>query len=210
MWHGRAKCQPCMRLCSDSSSFVFDLVGVCRTSENGDECGIKLELYSWCGCYLQVCAACPTPCLFPKGLNLLEKDGVLGRQHTLANNTHVKSKAPTLFHTHHRSLRFCRLQPTRTQSCYCLNITACMAGMINTWRDHTTSTYLAKYKQILNYNKCLTNLQFITQSGRKERIIIKKPMLINHTAIMSINYTTKPFSPASYYFLSLWPKYFPQ
>jgi hypothetical protein len=47
MCHGHAEClsgQPCKQLCGDSSSFVFELVGVCITSENGDECGIKLEL----------------------------------------------------------------------------------------------------------------------------------------------------------------------
>jgi hypothetical protein len=48
--------------------------------------------------------------------------------------THVNSKAPTLFHTHHRSLSFCRLQSTRTQSCYCLHVTACMDGAINNAR----------------------------------------------------------------------------
>jgi hypothetical protein len=44
MWHGRAEClsrQPSMQLCWESSSFVFELVGVWWTSENGDECGIK-------------------------------------------------------------------------------------------------------------------------------------------------------------------------
>jgi hypothetical protein len=45
MWHGCTKClscQPCMELGGDSSSFVLELVGVCRTSQNGDECGIKV------------------------------------------------------------------------------------------------------------------------------------------------------------------------
>jgi hypothetical protein len=31
-----------MQLRGDSSSFVLELVGVCRTSEKGDECGIKV------------------------------------------------------------------------------------------------------------------------------------------------------------------------
>jgi hypothetical protein len=57
------------RLCSDSSSFVFELVGVFRTSENGDECGIRLELYSSLGFYLLLCAACPTSRLIPKVSN---------------------------------------------------------------------------------------------------------------------------------------------
>jgi hypothetical protein len=40
MWHGRAEClsrQPYMQSCRENSSFVFELVGVCRTSENGDD-----------------------------------------------------------------------------------------------------------------------------------------------------------------------------
>jgi hypothetical protein len=72
MWHGRTECllhQPCMWLRRYRSSFVFELVGVWRTSEKGDECGIKLELYSWRGFYLQVCAVCPMPCLILKGSN---------------------------------------------------------------------------------------------------------------------------------------------
>jgi hypothetical protein len=37
-------------------------IGVCRTAEDGDECGtIKVELYSRRGFYLRMCAACPTP-----------------------------------------------------------------------------------------------------------------------------------------------------
>jgi hypothetical protein len=95
---------------------------------------------------------------------------------------------PALFHTHRRSLMFCRLQPTRTQSCDCLNITASMAGAINTRCDHATSTYFAMYKHTLSYRKRITNLQFIRQSGIKERI--EKTASTNHTAMISINYTT--------------------
>jgi hypothetical protein len=41
------------------------------------------------------------------------KNGASGRQHTFANETHVESRAPALlYHTHHRLLRFCRLQWT--------------------------------------------------------------------------------------------------
>jgi hypothetical protein len=58
-----------MQVCRDSSSFVLELVGVWRTSENGDQSGIKLELCSWREFYLQVCAACLTPRLIPKGSN---------------------------------------------------------------------------------------------------------------------------------------------
>jgi hypothetical protein len=66
---------------------------------------------------------------------------------------------------------------------HCLNITACMAGAINTRRYQATSTYLAKYyKQILSYRKWMTHLHFIPQSGRK-----KKTLSINQTAIISIN-----------------------
>jgi hypothetical protein len=37
-------------------------IGVCRTAEDGDECGtIKLELYSRRGFYLRMCASCLTP-----------------------------------------------------------------------------------------------------------------------------------------------------
>jgi hypothetical protein len=55
----------------DSCCFVLKLVGVCRASENGEEqCSNKVgRSYSWRGYYLQVCAACPTPRLIPKGSN---------------------------------------------------------------------------------------------------------------------------------------------
>jgi hypothetical protein len=45
--------------------------------------------------------------------------------------------------------------------------------------------------QMLSYRKHMTNLHFIPQSSRKERIEKKKPMSIKHTAITSINYTTE-------------------
>jgi hypothetical protein len=86
----------------------------------------------------------------------------LGRQH-------VKSRAPTLFHTHHRSLRFSRLQPTLTQSCYCLYITAC------TLCGHATSNYLAKYKQILSYIKHMTNLHFQRKRKNTEKRKVHQP-----------------------------------
>jgi hypothetical protein len=34
----------CVQECMDSCCFVLQLVGVCTASENGDECGIKLEI----------------------------------------------------------------------------------------------------------------------------------------------------------------------
>jgi hypothetical protein len=70
-----------------------------------------------------------------------------------------------------------------------------MAGAINSRLDLATTTYLAKYKQILSYGKGMTNLQFIPQSGRKERI--EKTMSINHTKTISINYTIQQ-TPATY------------
>jgi hypothetical protein len=63
-----------------------------------------------------------------------------------------------------------------------------MAGAISTLCDNATSTYLAKYKQMSSYRKHMTNLHFIPQSVRKARI--EKKMFINHTAVISINYTT--------------------
>jgi hypothetical protein len=71
MWHGCAKCLwhwPCMQECIDCCCFVLELAGVCRASENGDECGIKLEIIplTW---VLFACAVCPMPHLNPKGSN---------------------------------------------------------------------------------------------------------------------------------------------
>jgi hypothetical protein len=122
----------------------------------------------------------------------------LGRQHTLANNTHIKSRVSTLFHIHHCSVRFCILQPTRAQSCDYLNITACMADAINSRRDHATSTYLAKYKQTLSYRNHMTNLQFIPVWQKRKN---GKIMLIKHTAVISINFTPPTLMRS---FLHLW------
>jgi hypothetical protein len=61
----------------DSCCFVLELVGVCRASENGDECGIKLDDHTLdVGIILQVCAACPTvlfcKCVLPAQLYYLQ------------------------------------------------------------------------------------------------------------------------------------------
>jgi hypothetical protein len=74
-----------------------------------------------------VCCIRPSPCRERiidvvlrdgRDSNLSGENGASGRQHTFANKTHVESRAPALLcHTHHRRLRFCRLQSNSTQSC---------------------------------------------------------------------------------------------
>jgi hypothetical protein len=76
IWHER-KIVPSFPLCLDMDTrsvscklcvwrwmqqkLLCAVVGVCIASENSDQCLIKVGLaYTWHGCYLQVCAACPT------------------------------------------------------------------------------------------------------------------------------------------------------
>jgi hypothetical protein len=73
MEHGRTQCD---YRTSYECSYVKTVAALCavdwsrRTAEDCDEYGtIKLELYSRCGFYLRMCAACPTPGFTLKGSN---------------------------------------------------------------------------------------------------------------------------------------------
>jgi hypothetical protein len=65
--------------------------------------------------------------------NLSGLNGALGRQHTFANKTHVESRAAA-FIIQHSSVfsKVLQTQIDSTQSYFCFNITAFMAGAIKT------------------------------------------------------------------------------